>query len=93
MLRCPANKQTTAVVVRTGYQTAKGRLVHSILYPKPLNMRLMRDAYRFVGVLSLIAVLGFIYSMVLMVSVWVLVCACEYVCVFVICVYVCFNLA
>nr|CAB3224445.1 probable cation-transporting ATPase 13A3 [Phallusia mammillata] len=52
------------VVVRTAYHTAKGQLVHSILYPKPVDMKLLRDAYRFIGVLFGIAVCGFIYTVV-----------------------------
>uniref|UniRef100_H2YT63 Cation-transporting ATPase n=1 Tax=Ciona savignyi TaxID=51511 RepID=H2YT63_CIOSA len=54
-----------AVVVRTGYHTAKGKLVHSILYPKPVNMQLLRDAYKFIAVLFLIAMCGFIYTVVI----------------------------
>ncbi|XP_078491913.1 polyamine-transporting ATPase 13A3 [Ciona intestinalis] len=55
-----------AVVVRTGYHTAKGKLVHSILYPKPVDMKLLRDAYRFVGLLFTIAMAGFVYTVVIM---------------------------
>ncbi|XP_039253906.2 polyamine-transporting ATPase 13A3-like [Styela clava] len=51
-----------AVVVRTGYGTAKGKLVHSILFPKPVNLKLLRDAYRFVGIMCGIAIIGFAYS-------------------------------
>lgn len=51
-----------AVVVRTGFDTAKGMLVHSILFPKPVNLKLMRDAYRFMFVMFAIALIGFCYS-------------------------------
>ncbi|XP_071502237.1 polyamine-transporting ATPase 13A3-like [Diadema antillarum] len=50
-----------AVVVNTGFSTAKGALVHSILYPKPMDFKLHRDAIRFVGVLALIALVGAVY--------------------------------
>nr|KAF6473241.1 ATPase 13A4 [Rousettus aegyptiacus] len=36
-----------AVVLQTGINTAKGDLVRSILYPKPMNFKLYRDAIRF----------------------------------------------
>ncbi|CAG08103.1 unnamed protein product [Tetraodon nigroviridis] len=51
-----------AVVVRTGFNTAKGQLVRSILYPKPTDFKLYRDAYLFLLCLVGVAVIGFIYS-------------------------------
>ncbi|ORY96317.1 hypothetical protein BCR43DRAFT_491482 [Syncephalastrum racemosum] len=52
----------TAMVVRTGFSTAKGALVRSMLFPKPNNFRFYRDSFRFIGVLAIIAVFGFIIS-------------------------------
>uniref|UniRef100_A0ABI7VUE3 Cation-transporting ATPase n=1 Tax=Felis catus TaxID=9685 RepID=A0ABI7VUE3_FELCA len=37
-----------AVVLQTGYNTAKGDLVRSILYPRPLNFKLYNDAFKFI---------------------------------------------
>uniref|UniRef100_A0A8C7F9R6 Polyamine-transporting ATPase 13A3 n=1 Tax=Oncorhynchus kisutch TaxID=8019 RepID=A0A8C7F9R6_ONCKI len=54
-----------AVVVRTGFSTAKGQLVRSILYPKPTDFKLYRDAYLFLLCLVAIAGIGFVYSIVL----------------------------
>ncbi|XP_044886109.1 probable cation-transporting ATPase 13A5 isoform X3 [Mauremys mutica] len=51
-----------AVVLQTGFNTAKGDLVRSILYPKPMNFKLYRDAFRFIMILTLIGVLGLIYT-------------------------------
>ncbi|XP_062987807.1 probable cation-transporting ATPase 13A4 [Elgaria multicarinata webbii] len=51
-----------AVVLRTGFNTAKGDLVRSILYPKPLNFRLYRDAIRFLMCLIGIAAVGVVYT-------------------------------
>ncbi|XP_066565308.1 polyamine-transporting ATPase 13A3 isoform X1 [Amia ocellicauda] len=54
-----------AVVVKTGFSTAKGQLVRSILYPKPTDFKLYRDAYLFLLCLVAVAGIGFIYSIVL----------------------------
>ncbi|XP_062868539.1 polyamine-transporting ATPase 13A3 isoform X2 [Trichomycterus rosablanca] len=54
-----------AVVVRTGFSTAKGQLIRSILYPKPTDFKLYRDAYMFLLCLVAVAGIGFVYSIVL----------------------------
>ncbi|CAH2247930.1 probable cation-transporting ATPase 13A4 [Pelobates cultripes] len=51
-----------AVVLRTGFNTAKGDMVRSILYPKPMNFKLYRDAFRFLMILATVAVIGTIYT-------------------------------
>ncbi|XP_060054474.1 polyamine-transporting ATPase 13A3 isoform X2 [Erinaceus europaeus] len=53
-----------AVVVRTGFSTSKGQLVRSILYPKPTDFKLYRDAYLFLLCLVAVAGIGFIYTIV-----------------------------
>ncbi|XP_062618648.1 polyamine-transporting ATPase 13A3-like [Saccostrea cucullata] len=60
--------QVKAVVLRTGFSTAKGELVRSILYPKPVDFKFNRDTYIFVAILAGIAGIGFIYTVVLMVQ-------------------------
>ena len=45
--------------MKTGYVTRKGGLVRDILYPKELKMKLYDDAMKFVGILSIIAIIGF----------------------------------
>ncbi|XP_053246859.1 probable cation-transporting ATPase 13A5 isoform X2 [Podarcis raffonei] len=57
-----------AVVLQTGFNTAKGDLVRSILYPKPLNFRLYREAFRFIVGLALIGILGLVYTIGVYVS-------------------------
>ncbi|XP_070262658.1 probable cation-transporting ATPase 13A5 isoform X6 [Myotis yumanensis] len=52
-----------AVVLRTGYNTAKGDLVRSILYPRPLNFKLYSDAFKFIVFLACIGVVGFFYAL------------------------------
>nr|XP_033815070.1 probable cation-transporting ATPase 13A4 isoform X3 [Geotrypetes seraphini] len=57
-----AHGPVKAVVLRTGFNTAKGDLVRSILYPKPMNFRLYRDALRFLMCLIGAAAIGMIYG-------------------------------
>ncbi|XP_061696081.1 polyamine-transporting ATPase 13A3-like [Syngnathoides biaculeatus] len=52
------------VVVRTGFSTEKGQLVRSILYPKPTNFKLHRDAMQSLMCLGVLAFLGFLYAIV-----------------------------
>uniref|UniRef100_A0A3B4Z1I1 Polyamine-transporting ATPase 13A3 n=1 Tax=Stegastes partitus TaxID=144197 RepID=A0A3B4Z1I1_9TELE len=60
-----AGELVKAVVVRTGFSTEKGQLVRSILYPKPTDFKLYRDAYLFLLCLVGVAGIGFIYTIIL----------------------------
>lgn len=51
-----------AVVLQTGFNTAKGDLVRAILYNKPMNVKLHSEAIRFLMVLVAFAVFGVIYT-------------------------------
>ncbi|NWU64687.1 AT135 ATPase, partial [Pterocles burchelli] len=57
-----------AVVLQTGFNTAKGDLVRSILYPKPVNFKLYRDAFKFIVGLSVMGVFALIYTVCVFVS-------------------------
>jgi len=58
------DEKVMAVVISTGYMTAKGSLVSAIMYPPPVDFRFERDSYRFVGFLASLASVGFIYSII-----------------------------
>ncbi|XP_006883756.1 PREDICTED: probable cation-transporting ATPase 13A2 [Elephantulus edwardii] len=51
-----------AVVTQTGFCTAKGGLVSSILHPRPIKFKFYRHSMKFVAALSVLALLGTIYS-------------------------------
>lgn len=58
------DEKVMAVVTSTGFLTAKGTLVSSIMYPPPADYKFERDSYKFIGFLASLASIGFIYSMV-----------------------------
>nr|GAT56792.1 Ca-transporting ATPase [Mycena chlorophos] len=53
-----------ALIARTGFNTTKGALIRSMLYPKPIGFKFYRDSVRFIGVLAGIAGVGFCFSAV-----------------------------
>lgn len=62
------NEKVRAVVLRTGFLTAKGSLVRSIMYPPPADFKFDQDSYKFIGILAAIAAIGFLYTLVLKVN-------------------------
>ncbi|XP_026733922.1 probable cation-transporting ATPase 13A3 [Trichoplusia ni] len=59
------NEPVKALVLRTGYNTSKGELVRSILYPVPADFKFDRDSYKFIIILACIAVIGLAYTVAL----------------------------
>ena len=47
-----------------GFNTTKGALIRSMLFPKPMGFKFYRDSMRFIGFLSGLALLGFLVSAV-----------------------------
>jgi len=73
-----------AMVVRTGFNTTKGSLVRSMLFPRPNKFRFYRDSFRFIGVMSIIAALGFCLSIVNFINLRVcaILCPADVRCIF-----------
>ncbi|XP_075987270.1 polyamine-transporting ATPase 13A3-like [Anticarsia gemmatalis] len=59
------NEPVRALVLRTGYNTSKGQLVRSILYPVPADFKFDRDSYKWIIILAFIAMLGLAYTVAL----------------------------
>ncbi|OUM58256.1 hypothetical protein PIROE2DRAFT_48109 [Piromyces sp. E2] len=56
-------KSAYALVIRTGFNTAKGSLVRSMLFPKQNYFKFYRDSFNFIFVLFIIALIGFCGSL------------------------------
>lgn len=59
-------------MLRTGFLTSKGELVRSILYPPPSDFKFDRDSYKFIVILTVIALLGCAYTVIVKVEIYLL---------------------
>ena len=55
------------LVYQTGFNTMKGQLVRSILFPKTSNFNFYKDALKFICSIAMISVLGLVYTIVMFV--------------------------
>lgn len=53
----------TGIVVATGFSTAKGDLVRSVLYPKPNRFSFYADSFKFIGIMGIFGFIGFIWAL------------------------------
>ncbi|KAJ5641572.1 hypothetical protein N7490_005572 [Penicillium lividum] len=53
-----------AIVARTGFSTTKGALVRSMLFPKPSGFKFYRDSFRYIAVMAIVALCGFVASFI-----------------------------
>ena len=61
-----------------GFFTSKGELVRSILFPKPVDFKFTQDAFKFILVMCALAMVGMIYTIVIMVRIFIFVLCSVY---------------
>lgn len=61
-MKSPNDEPVTAMTVKTGFNTTKGSLVRSMLFPKPTGFKFYEDSFKYIGFMLMIAAIGFIYS-------------------------------
>jgi cation-transporting ATPase 13A3/4/5 len=54
-------------VIKTSFSTKKGSLVRDILYPRPNKFKFYRDSLIFIGVMAILAIVGFLVILPVMI--------------------------
>jgi len=54
-------------VINIGFLTTKGSLVRDILYPKEIKFKFYSDGLKFVGIMAILSILGFLLTVPIMV--------------------------
>ena len=60
--------QVLGIVMRTGFNTMKGKVIRSMLYPKPSEFKFYEDSVKFILLLFCLAIIGFAVSMYQMIQ-------------------------
>ncbi|CUM63638.1 uncharacterized protein PRCAT00001220001 [Priceomyces carsonii] len=60
--RSTNDEPAIGMALKTGFNTTKGSLIRSMLFPKPTGFKFYRDSFKYIGFMTLIAAMGFIYS-------------------------------
>ncbi|XP_044145829.1 probable cation-transporting ATPase 13A5 isoform X3 [Bufo gargarizans] len=63
--KLPPEGFVKALVLKTGFNTAKGDLISSILHPKPVNFKLHKEVLKVITGLIMLSVVGIIYTVVI----------------------------
>ena len=56
------------LVIRTAFVTTKGNLVRDILYPKPNKFKFYQDSLKFILVMGVLAIIGFLGTLPFMIE-------------------------
>ena len=57
--RAPGKEKVLAVVYKTGYESVKGNLIRSIIYPKELDKAFKAESWKYIIVMGSICIIGF----------------------------------
>ncbi|KAL0490279.1 hypothetical protein AKO1_014011, partial [Acrasis kona] len=60
----PTSNQCVAMVMRTGFASEKGKLMLSVLYPKPTSFKFYEDSIRFIIFMFILGSIGIVFSIV-----------------------------
>ena len=57
--RSREKKKLLGLVTETGFNTIKGNLIRSILYPKKMDEQFEKDSYKYIAMMSILCIIGF----------------------------------
>ncbi|KAJ3096966.1 hypothetical protein HDU96_000588, partial [Phlyctochytrium bullatum] len=56
--------RTVGIVTATGFYSSRGELFRSILFPKDIDFKFYRDSFKFIAMLSVVAIIAFIVRLI-----------------------------
>ena len=56
------NEKVLALVYKTGFNTAKGNLIRSIIYPKNVDIKFKQDSIKYIYLMGCLSIIGFTIS-------------------------------